>query len=268
MKSLWVSMETIHDVTYFAPEARAAHEAVGLRGFWRGYVAMRAAPLGEAPLGLVTAVFYNFAPRFLARSLPEVWSLASPSTALEARLSGALAVLGSFEVPVLGTLRSLVSAVSWAGRPLGAANAALPWPSDPVGALWHACTVLREHRGDGHNAVLAAEGIDGVEAHVLRDAADGCRGMVQPARGWTDAEWDAALDRLTARGLLASGSLTPAGIALRSHIEARTDTLGAVPYASIPLADLETLDSFLRPIAQRLVPSVIPHPNPVGAPAP
>ena len=47
-RSMWTLFEPIHAVTYFAPEARAALEEAGLRGFWRGYFAGRAAPLGPA----------------------------------------------------------------------------------------------------------------------------------------------------------------------------------------------------------------------------
>nr|WP_208646180.1 hypothetical protein [Amycolatopsis thermalba] len=122
-RELWVVLETLHDVTYFAPQAKAAHEAAGLRGFWRGYVGTRAAPLGAAGLGVVTAVFYNFAPSFLARSVPAIWEVVSPADALAARSAGAVAALRAHvpEVPgpVLSVLRRIVEAAGWAGRPLG-----------------------------------------------------------------------------------------------------------------------------------------------------
>jgi hypothetical protein len=273
-RSLWASLETLHAVTYFTPQARAAHEAVGLRGFWRGYVAMRAAPLGPATLGAVAAVFSNFEPSFLARSLPEVWGIVTPEQALEARTEGALASLRAYLpteprlADITGTLRQLVDAVGWAGRPLGAANAALPWPEEPLAVVWHAATVLREHRGDGHVAVLAAEGIDGIEAHVLRDGADGSREMITRSRGWTERQWDAAAERLTGRGLLDAGGLTAEGTALRAHVEKRTDDLAAAPYRDVAAAELETLGAVIRPLALALIPDAVPYPNPVGAPAP
>ncbi|NIH81177.1 SCO6745 family protein [Amycolatopsis viridis] len=271
-RALWVVLETVHDVTYFAPEAKAAHAAAGLRGFWRGYVGTRAAPLGAASLGAVTAVFYNFAPSFLARSVPAIWEVVPPERALAARAAGAVAALrpqvGEVPAEALAVLRRVTAAAGWAGRPLGAANAALPWPDDPVAALWQAATTLREHRGDGHVAVLAAEGIDGLEAHALRDAADGSRAVVAPHRGWTDDEWAAARDRLAARGLVTADGLTPEGARLREHIERRTDELAAAPYAAATEDELAALDTLLRPIARRLVPAPVPHPNPVGAPSP
>jgi hypothetical protein len=276
-RSVWAALEMIHGVTYFTPQARDAHEAVGLRGFWRGYVAMRSAPLGAASLALGIATFYNFAPSFLERSLPMVWDMASPEEALRAREKGAVDALDSYlpalraspELPAVnGLLHRVVEAVPWCGRPLGSANAALPWPGDPVAALWHASTVLREYRGDGHIAVLVSEGIDGLEAHVLRDAEDGSRSLVFPNRGWTDDEWDAAAERLRSRGLLSSSGLSDTGTALRRHIEDRTDELSAIPYSTLTDDELTKVDTFLRPLARHLAGNPIPTPNPIGSPTP
>ncbi|SFQ31484.1 hypothetical protein SAMN05421810_10674 [Amycolatopsis arida] len=277
-RELWVLLEPVHDVTYFTPQARAAHEVAGLRGFWRGYVATRAAPLGPVGVAPVTAVFHNFAPAFLARSLPQVWEMASPERALAARAAGAEAALDAHLPDVLAeprlaeataVLRRAVEAVEWAGRPLGAANAVLPWPEEPLRALWHAATVLREHRGDGHVALLVAEGLDGVEAHVLRDAEDASSTVTKPNRGWTDEEWAAAAERLVGRGLLdRAGGLTERGRALRVSLERRTDELAAAPYAAATPGELAMVAEFLRPIARRLIPGAIPYPNPVGAPLP
>lgn len=86
---MWTLFEPIHAVTYFAPEARAAFEEAGLRGFWRGYFAGRAAPLGPTGAAVVTASFFNFAPAFVARAIPAVWDLIAPEDALATRLAGA-----------------------------------------------------------------------------------------------------------------------------------------------------------------------------------
>ena len=67
-RHLWQLYEPLHAVTYFAPEARAAFVGAGLRGFWRGYFAGRAAPLGAVPAAPVTALFYSFAPAMVARA--------------------------------------------------------------------------------------------------------------------------------------------------------------------------------------------------------
>jgi hypothetical protein len=45
---MWTLFEAVHVMTYFGPLARAACEAAGPRGFWRGYFAGRAAPARPA----------------------------------------------------------------------------------------------------------------------------------------------------------------------------------------------------------------------------
>ena len=71
-----------------------------MRGFWRGYFAMRAAPLGPVGAGVVTALFHGFAPRMVARAVPEVWSMAAPEVALQARQRGAVAALQTHAAPL------------------------------------------------------------------------------------------------------------------------------------------------------------------------
>src|SRR5437588_7370107 len=93
MRHMWTLFEPIHDVTYFHPAARAAFEEAGLRGFWRGYFAGRAAPLGPVGAAPVIAAFYGFAPRMVTRALPDVWTRATPEAALAARAAGARAGL-------------------------------------------------------------------------------------------------------------------------------------------------------------------------------
>src|SRR5579875_2194813 len=88
-RRMWTLFEPVHAVVYFAPQARAAFERAGLRGFWRGYFAGRAAPLGAAGAAVVTASFFNFAPAFVARAIPGVWELISPAEALRIRLAAA-----------------------------------------------------------------------------------------------------------------------------------------------------------------------------------
>ena len=84
--------EPVHGVTYFAPEARAAFDGLGYRGFWMGYFAARSAPLGKVPPEMVTAIFYNFAPERVAKALPAAWEIAGPEAALQARQESAVAV--------------------------------------------------------------------------------------------------------------------------------------------------------------------------------
>ena len=277
-RSMWTLFEPIHAVTYFAPAARSAYEQAGLRGFWRGYYAGRAAPLGAAGAAVVTASFYTFAPAFVARAIPAVWELITPEQALRARMSGAVETLGGLldgrESEVMAAADLLWQAVGQldcAGRVLAAANAALPVPdrgSSDLARLWQAATVLREHRGDGHFAALTAADIDGCEAVTLRCCLDLPREDLQPVRGWTDQEWDGALGRLAARGWIsADGELTSAGRDAHAAVENATDHAAARPWTRLGPEATADVVKVLTPLALACA-SVLPYPSPVGVPAP
>ncbi len=271
---MWTLFEPVHAVTYFAPQARAAFEAANLRGFWRGYFAGRAAPLGPVDAAPVTAAFFSFAPRMVQRALPDVWTRADPRTALLARLDGARASLaallgdGTDVAEAADLLRAAADGLPTVGRPLGAANAALPWPDDPLGVLWQAATTLREHRGDGHVAALLVAGLEGAQTPVWRASLDGARAALQPARGWTDEEWDDATTRLRDRGWLgADGAATAAGRAVRDQVEETTDRLAAEPWQRLGPTRTARLRTVLHPMAARAYAS-LPEVNPIGLPAP
>jgi len=274
-RRMWTLFEPVHVVTYFAAEARSAFEDAGLRGFWRGYFAGRAAPLGAVAAAPVTASFFTFAPPMVVRALPGVWELITPQDALAVRSAGAVAALrrltgGQDLTAAADRLLRAADGLDCAGRVLAAANAALPLPGDrePAARLWHAATVLREHRGDGHFAALVAADIDGCEALVLRCGADLAREQLQPVRGWTDEEWDQAAARLADRGWLAEdGQLTPEGAAARQAVEDATDRAAARPWARLGAAATEELAGLLAPIAQACA-AELPYPNPVGVPTP
>lgn len=274
-RRMWTLFEPVHVVTYFAAEARSAFEAAGLRGFWRGYFAGRAAPLGAVAAAPVTASFFTFAPPMVARALPAVWDLITPQDALAVRSAGAVAALhrlagGQDLAAAADRLLRVADGLDCAGRVLAAANAALPVPGDrePAARLWHAATLLREHRGDGHFAALVAADIEGCEALVLRCGADLAREQLQPVRGWTDEEWDQAVARLAGRGWLAEdGRLTPEGAAARQAVEDATDRAAARPWARLGAAATEELAGLLLPIAQACA-AELPYPNPVGVPTP
>src|SRR3954451_15207847 len=106
-RRMWSLYEPIHAVTYFADESRTAADAVGYRGFWMGYCAMRAAPLGFVGPAAVTAAFYGFEPQRISRALPDAWERAGPAAALQARSTG-----------VDGALRRLWGPDVIAGAPL------------------------------------------------------------------------------------------------------------------------------------------------------
>ncbi len=272
---MWTLFEPIHAVTYFAPEARSAYEQAGLRGFWRGYFAGRAAPLGAASAAIVTASFFNFAPAFVARAVPGVWDLATPDEALRTRMAGATEALQNLlagretdAATAADLLWRAIGELDFSGRVLAAANAALPVPEGGLARLWQAATVLREHRGDGHFAALAAADIDGCEAVALRCGLDLLREDLQPVRGWTDEAWDDALSRLAGRGWVGGdGELTSAGREAHAAVESATDWAAARPWARLGPEATAEIVNVLTPLAQACA-TALPYPNPVGLPAP
>jgi hypothetical protein len=276
-RRFWTLVEPVHALTYFAPEARAATEAIGLRGFWRGYFAGRLSPLGAVDAPVATALLFGFSPAMVARGVPGIWALARPEQALAARVAGVDPALRrlwagaeSVVAEVAEALRRVCADLPVAGRPLFAANTALSWPQAPHLAVWHGCTLLREHRGDGHAAALTAAGLDGCEALVTHAAAGGAPAEALHAnRGWTDEQWQAAADRLTDRGWLADGRLTRAGAAVRQAVEDATDRAAQVAFAGLPTPAVDHLEALLAELARPVVASgIVPYPNPMGVPAP
>lgn len=266
--------EPVHAVTYFAPEVRAELDWLGYRGFWMGYVATRAAPLGAAAPELVTAVFYSFAAERIAKALPAAWQIADPDVALRARRDSAVAALRRYGLQddenLIVASELAAKAASRApldGRPLFAANAALPWPDDPLATLWHAATLLREQRGDAHVAVLSAAGISGREANVLQAAAGVVpREYIARTHDYDEATWRHYEQRLAERGLLdGDGSLTAAGRDLKDRIEFSTDTLALSALATLSDDEVETLFQTLTPITRAVVAAGdIPVVTPMG----
>lgn len=236
----------------FSERATEPFLALGMRNYWDGYFAGRAAPLGTAPAEVVHAVFYNFAEGEVARHIPWVWGKTTPQEAIAVRERGSTAALrqrigtvadhpGLVRVAELAT-RAATSAPT-EGRALYAGLRALNVPEEPVARLWHAATLLREHRGDGHNAVLLAHGIGGIEAHVLMALSLGMRaeefGRVHHL---PRAQLAAVLDGLRERGLVdADGGFTDAGRETRERIEACTDESAAPPYGVLSADELDEL---------------------------
>ena len=271
-RHLWTLFEPLHAVTYFTPEGRGAFEAAGYRGFWRGYFAGRSSPLGLAPASVTTALYANFAWPMVERAIPAIWDLAPPETALEARLSGSVAALGRLLDGLPGVeeaaelLREAASSAPTHGRALGAANAALPWPEEPLGELWQAATVLRELRGDGHVVGQVAVGLSGLETMVLRCGHDMTRDALQPHRGWEDHEWETAGDGLQERGLLASDRrITQAGLDTLARVEEITDHLAQEPWDALGPEGTARFVELATPLAQAAR-TALPEVTPLGLP--
>jgi hypothetical protein len=266
---MWGLFEPVHGIMY-SPAVRPTLEEAGLRGFWRGYFACRAAPLGPVGPAPVVASFFSFAPSIVARALPDVWQRAAPEQALVARQRAAVEALRTMVTPsgeagVL--LAEAAAAAEHSGRVLAAANAALPAPDDPPARLWQAATTLREHRGDGHIAALVAAGVSGCESLVLRSGLDLSREILQPARGWTDEQWQATAAGLADRGLIDdTGRATPAGAALVQDVEDVTDRCAAGPWRALGERATDRLVELLTPLAAACL-TVSPLPNLLGLPA-
>ncbi|NEB76416.1 hypothetical protein G3I40_14445 [Streptomyces sp. SID14478] len=245
-----------HSTHYFSPDLGEELAAIGVSDRGAAYFAVRSAPMGAVGAGTVTAAFYNFKHELVARHLPAVWDIASPATVLAARARAVDATLRRLVGEETLASKEMAEAAELAlrateactrhARPLYAAHADLPVPEAPHMAYWHAATLLREHRGDGHLAALLAADLDPVEALVSHVATG--KGMAPKwllaTRGWTRAEFDEAAERLRARGLLAAGAeltLTEEGALLRAAIEERTDALDRAPYEHLGEAGVARL---------------------------
>ena len=257
------SLDPLHAVVYFAPEANEKFGELGL-DFRAHYFASRAAPMGAVSANVVAATFYNFSPQLVANTIPGAWEVASPATVTRARyeiVETALPrVLGdefsqSAELARGAALlrRVAESIPNGDGRPLYAAHAELPWPDDRIAGLWHAVTLLREYRGDGHIAALVANGVSGLDA-LITHTATGIgfnTEFARRSRGWSREEWDAATDGLVKRGVLRSaGELAPAGTDLRSKIEDLTDELGYPPWRALTENEADGLIGLAKAIRE------------------
>ncbi|WP_431232179.1 SCO6745 family protein [Mycolicibacterium psychrotolerans] len=255
--------EPVHGITYFAPGVRSAFDAMGFVGFWRGYFAGRSAPLGRVPVELVTATFYNFSTERVAKAIPAIWDVAAPEELVRVRQDTAVAALQDYglsdDTPGVAEAAELAGLAARSapldGRPLFAANRALPWPDAPLAALWHAATLLREHRGDGHIAVLVSEGISGRESNVFHVGAGAVPAdFIKRSRDYSDDEWDSCVRSLQERELLTpTGTLTEAGRALKEHIEVRTDTLSLPALDALDNDSVERLFRALTPITRQVI---------------
>jgi hypothetical protein len=266
-RRLWTTLEPLHAVVYFAPRVREAGRAIGLKGFWDTYFAFRAAPLGAVSAPGVVGMFAGFEPGTVARALPSAWSRASASACLAARSAVSVEALRAIGVSA-DACAAAVSLLSMrlepTGRPLGAANAALPLPEDPVAALWQVATTVREHRGDGHVAALAMAGLSGLDAIHLQLTANGTPPEVmRQARGWPEDQWAAARARLVEHGLLSADGITTEGTALLAEVEQRTDSLAwQGGLSSVPVD--EVVEVLAPSVAAVWASGVLPELNPIG----
>lgn len=263
-RETWRLAEPIHAIVYFAPE-RELYNKIGLRGQRMGYFASRSAPLGTPGAKTVIATFYNFSPALVERAIPDAWALADRDAILATRLDvadGVLRrVLGSdVDDPAMAEAAGLAKRAALAaadfpeGRPLFAAHAELEWPETPHLVLWHAQTLLREFRGDGHIAALTVEGLSGIEA-LISHCASGAYppDVLRLSRAWSEEEWAAGVEGMRERDLVtADMTLTEAGQRQRQWIEDRTDALSVAGYAALGEEDCKRLGELVRPWSDAL----------------
>ncbi|MFI6938254.1 hypothetical protein ACIBI4_03180 [Streptomyces sp. NPDC050418] len=246
-------LNPLHSTHYFSPEYAKEMGALGLDGWSPAYFAGRSAAMGAVGAGTVAATYYNFKYELIAAHVPAIWESAAPEAVLAARLravDGNLRrLLGdAVDSPEMAEAARLALTAAEActrhARPLYAAHADLPVPDEPHLAYWHAATLLREHRGDGHIAALLDAELGPLEA-LVSHTATGKGFSVKWAvetRGWSRTEWDEAATGLQERGLLdGERELTEAGRELRAHLEAATDRLDAAPYEHLGAAGVERL---------------------------
>ena len=275
-RELWLRYEPIHDVIYFSPRRTEQADALGLRGFWMGYFAFRSAPLAAVPPDVVGAMFFGFHRSRVRRALPDAWSYTTVGQALAARnaaVDAGMADLGPIEgLDEAAELAwQAASAADVSGRPLAAAHQAERRSDNPRIALWQATAVLREHRGDGHVAVLVGRGVGPVESHLLKSGSgESDEATLRLHRGFPDDEWAAAQAGMIERGWLdADGRLTARGTAEHDAVEAATDAAAEQPWQAIGPVATARLRDLLDPIATTIrTTGLIPHPNPLGMPWP
>ncbi|WP_433209057.1 SCO6745 family protein [Nocardia sp. CA-107356] len=273
------ALEPIHGMIYFTPHGPDAYRELGITDPRMMYFASRSAAFGPIPDAVTIATFFNFDPAAVRAVIPAAWEIAAPADILRARLRAAdRSLRQAWGADVTGPeVRAAADLARRAaeraaerpqGRPLFAAHAALPWPDEPHLVLWHAQTLLREYRGDGHVALLMTEGLDGIEALITHSAT----GEISPevlraSRSWSEAEWAAGVRRLRDRGWMADDdlALSEHGTVRRAAIESRTDELAVHPYEAIGEAGCARLRTLAAPLAIRVLEGDLGFPHMLSA---
>jgi len=260
-------LEPLHSMVYFVPEAGERYEAAGVKGGIRSYFASRSAALGVVPAEVVISTFYNFSPALVRKAIPSAWDNSSPEAVIRARYDAVDAawtrLLGEAELKseemaeAASLAREACAAIAAQieGRPLYAGHASLPWPEPEHLQLWHAATLLREHRGDGHIAALVLAGLNGLEASVTYIAYGSTfnEDLQRTTRGYDEEEWAQTKVSLQQQGIFdADNQFTELGRQQREQIEAQTDAAAATPYNALGESRSERLRELVRPWARSI----------------
>ncbi|HEY5886325.1 MAG TPA: hypothetical protein VIT24_01300 [Acidimicrobiales bacterium] len=260
------ALEPLAANVYFAKEAHDRYTAMGL-DYFGGYFCSRSACMGRLTGEAVTAVFGVFSPDAVIPAVTKGWATTDPESILAARQAGATESLSRIlrgaddgALPdgierATELLRQGIEATTPNGHAIHAGLRSLGWPGDPVGDLWRAADLLREYRGDAHNAAWVAGGVDAVEITLLTELWWGIPlNSYAWTRGWTDDDRAAAVARLQDRGLVDGETLTDAGRDVREAIEAATD-IGDDAVLAALWDDYDELLALTRPWAKAVVAS-------------
>ncbi|HUQ57216.1 SCO6745 family protein [Lentzea sp.] len=260
IRTLFRSLEPVHGMIYFAPEADSRYASVGLDRPG-GYFASRAAALGPVGADVVIATFYNFNPEIVRARIPQAWEKVTPQRMIELRLEAADEALRKVLPDDLKEITELAKRAAERaremlhGRPLFAAHASLPWPDDTLLQLFHAQTLLREFRGDGHLAALLRHNITGIEALVLHVATgDYPADVLRKTRAWSQEQWAATVEDLQHRGLIGADELlTEKGRELRQGVEDDTDVMAAPAYDVLSDQEKQRFVELAAPLGKAVV---------------
>lgn len=214
----------------WSPHTNAQIATLGLN-FLTGYVYGRAAALGEPPAAVVAATFAAFSTALVTSLYDEGRAQVKREKLLSVRdqatIESLTQVLAGEDVnAAVIILRRGLATADPTGRPLFAGLSTREWPTAPVGQLWRACDLVREHRGDSHIAAYISAGLNPVEMNILTELYLGMPlGTYSATRAWDEAATNQAMARLAQKLLVVDSKLTENGHKLRQEIETRTDAM-------------------------------------------
>ena len=262
-RQMWEVTERYHQLCYWAPEVREEGSRAGLKGFWMNYFATRVAPLGPVNPHVVESLFFYYAPQRIERAIPDAWNYATPETIIEARYLGMDQALKRELGPAIESeamlraaeiTRAVVETVDGLGRTLFTGWNSLPWPDEPHLALWHGCTLLREHRSGCHLMALALVELDGPQSVITQVAVDEAPAeWIQHEAGWSDDDVATAKGKLREKGWLnEQDQATGACYEGRRRVEELTDQLNEQHWIQLGAESRDELSSLLNLINQEL----------------
>lgn len=243
------------------------------------YFASRSVSLGTPDANVIQATFYHFSPELIARAIPDAWRLANIEDILSTRLQIAQQLLTSAQaIPSypgvknqLSDLVQLAKSLPRYGRVLYSSLVNLDWTASPEIMAFGAATLLREHRGDTHNAILLSHSISGIQSNILQ-IADGrvSFNLLDSSRGWNEEQWRVGISQLIERDILTKDStiekphFSKVGRQLKWEIESATD-VNSDPWGDLEPKALHQFSELLGSISESVKTFIgFPRENPTG----